>query len=180
MPSISAENLRERLERDLPGVIAPPPTPTTEPEPAADPPAKGKHAAKKPDFLTTEDTVIVAERLLDVAVYMRDTLGYAYLSDIAVIDYLDDGLLELVYRFYHPEGGGSLVLKVRVPRDNPHVPALTPIWEGANFHEREGYDLFGVIFDGHPNLQRIYMWEEFEGHPMRKDFPKQGDKYLPE
>jgi NADH-quinone oxidoreductase subunit C len=174
MPSstvtISAENLRTLLERDLPGVLAPPAEVPTEPA------AKGKKA----DFLTTNDTVVVAERLRDVAVYMRDTLGYAYLSDIAVVDYLNDGLLELVYRFYHPAGGGSLVIKVRVPRDNPHVPALTPVWKGANFHEREGYDLFGVIFDDHPNLQRIYMWEEFVGHPMRKDFPRQGDKYLPE
>lgn len=70
------------------------------------------------------------------------------------------------------------MLKVRVPRDVPEVPSLTPYWPGANLHEREAFDLFGIIFTGHPFLRRIYMWDEFEGWPMRKDFPKQGDKYI--
>jgi NADH-quinone oxidoreductase subunit C len=178
MPVLShAEELRERLQRDLPGAVVLPPPP---PEPAAEgeepePKAKGK---EKPDFLTTSDTVVVAERLTEVAHYLRDTLGYEYLSDIAVVDYLADDLFELVYRFYHLDGGGDVVVKVRVPRGQPVVPALTPTWPGANFHEREGFDLFGITFQGHPDLRRLYLWEEFEGHPMRKDFPRQGDKYL--
>lgn len=185
MPIINAETLREHLERDLPGVLAPPPA-TARQEPAAEEEqkpkgkGKGKHAPAKPDFLTTDDAVVLAERLPEVATYLRDKLGYEYLSDIAVVDYLDDDLFEIVYRFYTLEGGDSLVVKVRVPRSKPLVPSLTPIWPGATFHEREGYDLYGIRFKGHPYPKRIYMWEEFKGFPMRKDFPRQGDKYLPE
>jgi NADH-quinone oxidoreductase subunit C len=122
--------------------------------------------------------VVAVEHLIEAALYLRDTLGYAFLSDIAVVDYLADGVFELVYRFYSIEGGDGLVLKVRVPREAPEVPSLTPYWPGANLHEREAFDLFGIIFTDHPFLRRIYMWDEFEGWPMRKDFPKQGDKYI--
>lgn len=185
--SITPAALREQLERDLPGVLAPspPPAPAEEAAPAEAtegekkvPQASAKGKDVPPDFLTTEDVVVLAERLPEVATYVRDTMGYTYLSDITVVDYLQDGLFELVYRFYHLDGGGDLVIKVRVPRDHPEIPALTPIWPGANFHEREGYDLFGIQFTGHPDLRRLYMWDEFVGHPMRKDFPKQGDKYM--
>lgn len=177
MPGITAETLCEYLNCDLPGAVAPARTPPPE-DVAEEKPAKGKHA--KPDFLKTSDTVVLAERLADVARYIRDVLHYTYLSDIAVVDYVDDGLFELVYRFYHLEGGDPLVVKTRVPRDQTQVPSLTPFWPAANFHEREGFDLFGIQFVGHPDLKRIYMWDEFEGHPMRKDFPRQGDKYLGE
>ncbi len=178
MPSITATALRERMERDLPGVAV-----ATRPrvvEAESKPKAKGKHAAERPDFLATNDTVVVADRLRDAAIYLRDACGYTYLSDIAVVDYLDDGLFEIVYRFYHLDDGDALVIKVRVPRDAPNVPSLTPIWPGADFHEREAFDLFGIVFEGHPSLIRIYMWDEFEGYPMRRDFPKQGDKYIDE
>lgn len=186
MPILSAQELQNQLETDLPGVLAPPYQPAQAEQDEAEKPApKGKHAKSSKGacslvLTNTNDTVIVAERLTEVATYLRDAVGYTYLSDIAVVDYLDDGLFELVYRFYHPEGGDSLVVKVRVPRDMPEVPSLTPIWPGANFHEREGFDLFGINFTGHPNLKRLYMWDEFEGHPMRKDFFRQGDKYLPD
>lgn len=178
MAILTAEQMRRYLESDLPDAIVPPPEPPAqEEEEEASGKGKGKHAAR-PDFLTTDDTVVVPERLLEVAVYLRDVLGYTYLSDIAIVDYLDDGIFELVYRFYTLEGGGSLVLKVRVPRMQPRVPSVTPLFPGANFHEREGYDLFGINFVGHPYLRRIYMWDEFMGHPMRRDFQKQGDKYI--
>nr|PZN29654.1 MAG: NADH-quinone oxidoreductase subunit C [Chloroflexota bacterium] len=129
-------------------------------------------------MLATDDAVVHAERLPEVARYLRDTLGYTYLSNITAVDYIADGVIELVYHFYSLQGGPPLVVKTRVPRDNPSVPSLTPEWPGADLQEREAYDLYGVIFPGHPDLRRVYMWEEFEGFPMRKDFPKQGDKYL--
>jgi NADH-quinone oxidoreductase subunit C len=71
-----------------------------------------------------------------------------------------------------------VVIKTRVAREQSAVPSLTPVWPGADLQEREAFDLYGVRFTGHPNLTRIYMWDEFESFPMRKDFPKQGDKYL--
>lgn len=176
MPSISAEELRERIGRDLPGILAPSYQPAASGGNGVENEQRGGKG--QPDFLTTNDTVVIAERLIEAAAYMRDSLGYTFLSDIAVVDYLNHGLFELVYRFYHLDGGKELVLKVRVPRDKPDVPALSSIWPGADFHEREGFDLYGINFVGHPFLRRIYMWDEFEGYPMRKDFPKQGDKYF--
>lgn len=177
MPDITAAQLREYLERDLPGALAPPRTSDTEHD-AGDEQAHGKAEHGEADMLATSDAIVVAERLPDVVTYLRNRLGYTYLSDIAAVDYLDAGLFELVYTFYHLDGGDRLVVKVRVPRSQPDVPALTPIWPGANLHEREAFDLFGINFIGHPYLKRIYMWDELDGHPMRKDFPKQGDKYL--
>lgn len=171
MARLSPTELRERLARDLPGVLA-----EASPLRISPPPAHGPQPAP----FTTGDTLVLPERVVAVALYLRDTLGYAFLSDIAVVDYLADGVFELVYRFYHAGGGPALVLKTRVPRADPRVPSLTPHWPGANFHEREALDLFGIVFEGHPYPRRIYMWDEFEGWPMRKDFPKQGDKYIGE
>jgi NADH-quinone oxidoreductase subunit C len=171
MPQLRAEDLREILGRDLPGLVQEP-----APLQVAPPPAHGH----PPGSLVTGDTLVDPARIVEAALYLRDTLGYTYLSDMAVTDYLTDGLLEVVYRFFHVDGGPSLVLKVRLPRENPTLPALTPHWPGANFHEREAFDLYGITFVGHPFLRRIYMWDEFEGFPMRKDFPKQGDKYIGE
>lgn len=163
MADLTPADLRERLARAIPGALA---APAAEADAAA------------ADFLTTADLVVVADQLPAVARYLRDQLGYVYLSDIAAVDFLAHGLFELVYRFYRLEGGAGVALKVRVARDKPQVPALTPDWPAADFHEREAFDLFGIEFRGHPDLRRIYMWDEFEGHPMRKDFPKQGDKYI--
>ncbi|MEI7643879.1 MAG: NADH-quinone oxidoreductase subunit C [Chloroflexales bacterium] len=171
MPNLRAEDLRALLGRDLPGLLQ-----EAYPLHLAPPPAHG-HA---PPPFTTADALVDADRIIEAALYLRDTLGYAFLSDICVVDYLADGVFELVYRFYHVEGGPSLALKARVPRESPQVPSLTPHWPGANFHEREAFDLYGITFVGHPFLRRIYMWDEFEGFPMRRDFPKQGDKYIGE
>ena len=171
MPRLRAEELRELMARDLPGVILP-----STPLRVTPPPTHGP----QPGLYTTNDTVVAAEQIVPAARYLRDQLGYAFLSDIAVIDYLAEGLFELAYRFYTLEGGEALTLKVRLPRERPEVPSLTPAWPGANFHEREAFDLYGIVFTGHPFLRRIYMWDEFEGFPMRKDFPKQGDKYIGE
>lgn len=159
MPLLNSDELRVRLQHDLPDALADLP-------------------AEMPEILRTHDVVINAAALPRVVAYLTDTLGYELLSDIAAVDYLEHHLFELVYRFYNLTGGSELVLKVRVPREQPTVPSLTPSLPGAHLHEREAYDLFGIIFAGHPYLHRIYMWDEFEGYPMRKDFPRQGDNYL--
>ncbi|MEI8167262.1 MAG: NADH-quinone oxidoreductase subunit C [Chloroflexales bacterium] len=171
MPRLNAEELRARLSRDLPGAVL-----ANTPLQVSAPPAHGPQPAK----LTSADTLVDPTQIVAAATYLRDTLGYAFLSDIAVVDYLVEDIFELVYRFYNVEGGPALALKIRVPRDVPEVPSLTPAWPGANFHEREAFDLYGITFIGHPFLRRIYMWDEFEGFPMRKDFPRQGDKYIGE
>ncbi|MBI2928147.1 MAG: NADH-quinone oxidoreductase subunit C [Verrucomicrobia bacterium] len=88
------------------------------------------------------------------------------------------GYLEAVYHLYSMEKKhGPVILRLRTENrtDKAHLPSLTPVWRGCEFQEREAYDLFGIIFDGHPDLRRILMWDEFQDHPMRKDYLEPDD-----
>ncbi len=115
--------------------------------------------------------VIPKENLPEVAAALRDELGFDYLSHVTGVDYLPEGKMEVVYQFYKTTGGPGLSLKVQVPRQDPiEVPSIVSIYPGAEFQEREVWDLFGIRFTGHPDLRRILMWEGFEGHPLRKDW----------
>ena len=115
--------------------------------------------------------IVPADQLLDVAVTLREELGFNYLSSVTGVDLIKDNKLEVVYHIYSIEkGGGAAIIKVQVDRDDPVVPSLTPYWPGADFQEREIWDMYGIKFEGHPDLRRILMWEEFEGFPMRKDW----------
>ncbi len=109
-------------------------------------------------------------KLIEFATALRDEMGYDYLSSVTAVDYLPDGLLEVVYHAYKSTGGPELVFSVQTPRENPVVPSLYGLYPGADFQEREAYDLMGVIFEGHPNLTRILTWDGFQGHPLRKDW----------
>jgi NADH-quinone oxidoreductase subunit D/NADH-quinone oxidoreductase subunit C/D len=87
------------------------------------------------------------------------------------VDYLGIGdHLEMVYHAYNTHGGPALVFKAQTPRDNAEIPSLIDVWPGADFQEREAWDLMGIRFAGHPNLKRILLWEGFGGHPLRKDW----------
>jgi NADH-quinone oxidoreductase subunit C len=88
------------------------------------------------------------------------------------------GHLEAVYHLYSMEKKhGPVILRLRTENraDKVHLPSLTPVWRSAEFQEREIFDLYGIIFDGHPDLRRILMWDEFEDHPMRKDYVEPDD-----
>ena len=88
------------------------------------------------------------------------------------------GYLEAVYHLYSMElKHGPVIVRLRTENrsDRTHLPSLTPIWRGAEFQEREVYDLYGVIFDGHPDLRRILMWDGFQDHPMRRDYVEPDD-----
>lgn len=138
---------------------------------------EGEASAAGPQ-LRDDDAVVVAERLPDVMRLMRGR-GYEYLSHITAVDYLHYGIIEVIYHLYHAdEGGSGQLIRVRVPREHAVIPSISTWWPGANLQEREAWDLYGVQFPGHPFHHRIYMWEEFEGHPMRKDFDKIGDTYF--
>lgn len=117
-----------------------------------------------------EGYIVQPDKLTEVATILRDEMGYDYLSSVTAVDYLPDDIMEVVYHLYKSTGGPALVLKAQVPRDQAVVPSLTPIYPGADFQEREVWDLLGVRFDGHPDLRRILMWEGFAGHPLRKDW----------
>jgi len=117
-----------------------------------------------------EGVVIANDVLVEAARFIRDELGYRYLSSVTAVDYIQEGYFEVVYHAYRLEGGGPLVFKARTPRDVATVPSLVSVWPGADFQEREAWDLMGIRFAGHPNLKRILLWEGFHGHPLRKDW----------
>lgn len=117
-----------------------------------------------------EGYIVPVEQLTAFAALLRDELGYDFLSSITGVDYLPEGKMEVVYHAFKSTGGSALVFKTQVPRDNADVPSLTPLFPGAEFQEREAWDLLGIRFTGHPDLRRILMWEGFAGHPLRKDW----------
>lgn len=118
--------------------------------------------------------IVDKKRLIDVALFVRDQLGFNYLSSATAVDYLDvePGVnhLEMVYHTYRISGGPALVLKAQAERENAEIPSLIDVWPGADFQEREAWDLYGIRFAGHPNLKRILLWDGFDGFPMRKDW----------
>ena len=125
---------------------------------------------KKDERKGYEGFLVDTKNLVEVATVIRDELGYDYLSSVTGVDYLEEELLEVVYHFYRSTGGKSLVLSVQVPRKKAVVPSLYDLFISADFQEREAWDLYGIKFEGHPDLRRILMWEGFEGFPMRKDY----------
>ena len=118
-----------------------------------------------------ESLLVKAESLSEIAGYLKSTAGldFDYLTAITAVDYID--CFEVVYQLTSLKHNHSLVVKTRCyQRDNPALPSVVGLWRGADFQEREIYDLFGISFEGHPNLKRIVLWEGFEGYPLRKDF----------
>jgi len=102
--------------------------------------------------------------------------GYRSLMSVHGVDYWpEEPRLGVHYELLDMHEVDRITVKVRVDTSSPEVPSVTPDWPTANFHEREVYDMFGVIFEGHPNLQRILMPEDYEGHPQRRDFPVGGE-----
>jgi NADH-quinone oxidoreductase subunit C len=117
------------------------------------------------------------EPLVQVATWLRDdpSARFRLLSDLSGTDYPDrPDRLAVDYHLYSVDHNLRLRLKVRVTVADAHVPSVTGVWGTANWHEREVYDFFGVRFDGHPNLIRILMPEDWQGHPHRKDYPLGG------
>ena len=95
--------------------------------------------------------------------------------DVCGVDmYRPEGRFEVVYNLYSLTNKKYVRLKVLVDEEDLPVPTVTGVWPGANWHERETYDMFGIVFTGHPDLRRMYMPEEFEYFPLRKDFPPMG------
>lgn len=114
--------------------------------------------------------LVEPQNLIEFATGLRDNIGYDYLSSVTGVDYIDDGKMEVVYHVRKSTGGVPLTFKVQLPREEPVVASLVPVYPGAEFQEREAWDLLGIRFAGHPDLRRILMWEGFDGHPLRKDW----------
>jgi len=120
-----------------------------------------------------DSTVTVRrEALREVAGYLRDELGFEFLMDLTAVDYPErEDRFEMVYHFYSFKTNLRLRLKAPVNGKEPVIASLTPLWGAANWFEREAYDMFGIKFEGHPDLRRILMYDTFEDHPLRKDYP---------
>lgn len=116
------------------------------------------------------------EIIKELFLVLRDKIGmeYKHLSYIAAVDMKDR--FELVYCLYSYRWNSIIHLKTRLPRENPVIKSISDLYVAAEWHEREAYDLMGIIFDEHPDLRRIMMPDDFEGHPLRKDF-KEKDNY---
>jgi NADH-quinone oxidoreductase subunit C len=115
--------------------------------------------------------IIKSEFLLNVMDYLKNCpdQDFNLLVDITAVDYFD--YFEIIYRLTSLKRNTNLALKVRCyDRSNPEVASLINLWKGANYMEREVFDLMGIKFTGHPNLKRIFLWDGFKGHPLRKDF----------
>jgi NADH-quinone oxidoreductase subunit C len=105
--------------------------------------------------------------------------GFRFLASVHGVDYFpEEPRLGVHYELLDMEGLDRLTVKLRVSTEDPHVPSVTPSWPTANHQEREIFDMFGVIFDGHPDLRRILMPEDYEGFPQRRDFPIGGEPVL--
>ncbi|MEE9543402.1 MAG: NADH-quinone oxidoreductase subunit C [Thermodesulfobacteriota bacterium] len=131
------------------------------------------------NFFRGELTLVIERgALLGIcdAIKGDESLRMNHLSDVLGVDYLPASpRFALVYHFYSIPFKVRLRIKVMLDEDET-VQSLTPLWKGANCAEREVYDMFGVVFDGHPNLTRIYLADDWVGHPLRKDYPLRGYK----
>jgi NADH-quinone oxidoreductase subunit C len=127
--------------------------------------------------------VVAREYLLDLCHFLKqdNALQFNFLSDICGVDYHPQTpRFETVYHLYSIPFRYRLRIKCRFEEDDA-PPSVVSVWKTANWHEREAYDMYGISFVDHPDLRRIYMWEGYEGYPMRKDYPLRGyaDNYNP-
>lgn len=129
------------------------------------------------EFRNDLTVTVRKDDIVAVATFLRDDpdLAFDMVIDVCGVDmYRAEGRFEVVYNVYSLKNKKYLRLKVKVEEDHPVVPSVTGVWPGANWHERETFDMFGIKFAGHPDLRRLYMPEEFEYYPLRKDFPLMG------
>jgi len=132
-------------------------------------------------FRGDETAVVRPAALKAVAKFLKDSpeMDFNFLMDLTAVDYLffaggrvqKECRFEMVYHFFSLKHNHRIRIKVPVDEKNPEVDTLSDLWPGADWYEREVWDMFGIKFRGHPNLKRILMYEEFQGHALRKDYP---------
>jgi NADH-quinone oxidoreductase subunit C len=152
MPALSFEQIRERLAARFGDAVGP-------------------TAAAKDPFVAVK-----GEKLVEVSRFLRDDpeLAFDYLIDVAGVDYPKENLIRVVYHVQSLSLKHTFKLKVECDRASPRVPTVDGVWHAANWLEREVYDLFGVEFEGHPDLRRILLPDDWQGHPLRKDWKEFG------
>ncbi len=130
------------------------------------------------EFRGQTSVAIKKNNILSIARFLQREpgLSFDYLQDLCGVDYLGKRTprFEVVYHLYSIKSRKGIRLKALVPEDNCRIMSVTSVWKGADWHERECYDMYGIIFEGHPDLRRILMPEDWEGYPLRKDYPVKG------
>ncbi|MBC8331250.1 MAG: NADH-quinone oxidoreductase subunit C [Anaerolineae bacterium] len=117
--------------------------------------------------------LVSPENVVDICRQLRDDFGFNMLSSLTAVDYwpANEPRFHVVYQLYSTENNITLRLRVQVPGENPKIPTIEKLYPNANWHERELWDMFGIQVDGHSDLRRILMPADWEGHPLRKDYP---------
>lgn len=154
-----------------PAVVAPPSPPPAPPRPGPELLARTKIPFQVVDHSLRGyhlDATVAAERVADAAAELQRE-GFA-IDTITGVDWLAAGSMEVVYDFFYPTSALRAVIRTRVSRDNPELPSISSIFPGANWHERETHDFFGIRFIGHPNLTPFLLPEDATYHPLRKDY----------
>jgi len=138
----------------------------------------GADAVATSEFRDNRRVTVPADQVFAVLECLKNECGFDMLAELTAADYLHyPGARDrygVVYVLLSTATGQRLVVKTWVNDPDPRLPSATPLWKGANWLEREVYDMYGVVFDGHPDLRRILMPEEFTAHPLRKDYPLRG------
>lgn len=126
-----------------------------------------------------DETTLILDpaRLVEVMTFLRDApdLRYSMCADVTAVDWdLREPRFDVVYHLLSLDNASPIRVKIGVPEDNMVAPSVTGVWAGANWYEREVYDLFGITFEGHPDLRRIMMPDHWQGHPLQKTYPIMG------
>lgn len=128
-------------------------------------------------FRDQTSVIVKKGRIVDLCRYLHDEpdLYFDYLADLCGVDYPDRlPRFEIVYNLYSIRHRHRIRLKAGVPEEDLNIDSVIPVWTGANWHERETYDMYGIQFKGHPDLRRILLPEDWNGYPLRKDYPLRG------
>jgi NADH-quinone oxidoreductase subunit C len=151
-PNVDAQPIYQRLEQRFPGQVS-----------------DFKGDVLDPYLTVSPDAIV------EICRFLRDepSLNFQVLSDLTALDWPKDEKIQIVYHLYSYAEKQQIVLKVDLPRDNPKIATVEGVWKVANWFEREVYDLFGVFFEGHTDLRRIMLPEDWVGYPLRKDYVEQ-------
>jgi NADH-quinone oxidoreductase subunit C len=130
------------------------------------------------EFRDQISVIVKRDQIIPILKYLHDEplLSLDHLQDLTAVDYKGkkDIRFEVVYNLYSIKYRHKIRIRAQVPDSDTKINSVVPIWAGANWHERECYDMFGIVFTGHPDLRRILMPEDWEGNPLRKDYPLKG------
>jgi NADH-quinone oxidoreductase subunit C len=138
----------------------------------------GADAFSTSEFRDNRRVIVPPDRLFAVLEFLKQLLGFDMLAELTAVDYLRypeaRDRFGVVYCLLNSATGMRLIIKTRLNEPDLALPSVYPLWKGADWLEREVYDMYGIVFAGHPDLRRILMPEEFTGYPLRKDYPLRG------